>query len=585
MKKLLLALLGLSLSAPAFAQSTIPAYISYQGKITDASGNPVGNTTPVNRTVIFRIWNSANETAAANRLYSEKQNVTISGGEFSVLIGAGTPVAGETANAFTTFSAAIFAGATRYLGVTVDDGDLNLTNDPESSPRQQMVSTAFALRAQTAESVASGGITSTALANDAVGSAALAAGAVTGTKLAAAAVGTTALADTSVTAGKLAAGAVGATQLADGAVSGAKLAAGAVDATKLADGSVTLAKQSANSVDSSKIIDGGVATADLANLAVDSTKLADGSVTLAKHAANSVDTSKLVDGSATLAKLAANSVDSTKIVDGSIALADLTTSVRDVLPKARAIYNQAVFPAVDGNNWKLVPIDLGDLGNDVDGCNLRVIAMHKLTTGSAQVFDMSLWLQQADTIFTNVDSAHVAAERLLVVASWNNAGSVSSNTARLPPITISNLGSNFATMTNGAGDWIRFYNYYPGSLRSGDSNRENNASTPQGPLNAITMNITSIVTGTNKLTITVDNAHAIQVGDTVTLAGITGSPSALGDRTVTAQPDRTSFEVELTAAAGLYAGGTVTFRPSFNRYRIWAAVNPDISARIIVSDR
>ena len=259
--------------------------------------------------------------------------------------------------------------------------------------------------------------------------------------------------------------------------------------------------------------------------------------------------------------------------------------MQDVLPKARAIYNQAVSPTVDGSNWKLIPVDLGDLGNDVDGCSLKVIAMHKTTNGSAQVFDMSLWLQQEEPLFTNItaDNNHVAAERLLVVANWNNSGSVGSNTARLPPITIADLGSNFATMTNSGSDWIRFYNYYPGALRSGGSPVENHGGTPQGP--AITMNITSIVTGTNKLTITVDNAHAIQVGDSVTLAGITGSPSALGERIVTAQPSRTSFEVELIGATGSYQNGTVTFTPSFNRYRMWVAVSPNVSARIIVSDR
>ena len=160
MHRSFLLLAFLAVAGAALGQSTVPNTISYQGKITDASGNPVGAGTPVNRTVIFRVWDSPSATTAVNRLYSEQQNVTISEGEFSVLIGTGTPVDGETGNAFTTFSSAVFAGATRYLGITVDDGDLNLTNDPESSPRQQIVSTVFALRAQTAESVASGGVSS-----------------------------------------------------------------------------------------------------------------------------------------------------------------------------------------------------------------------------------------------------------------------------------------------------------------------------------------------------------------------------------------------------------------------------------------
>lgn len=581
----LLFLLHLAVVGAAFGQSTVPNFISYQGKITDAAGTPVGSGTPVNRVVIFRVWDSPTATGAVHRLYSEQQNVTISEGEFSVLVGAGIPVTTETGNEFTTFSSAIFAGATRYLGVTVDDGDLDLSNDPESSPRQQIVSTVFALRAQTAETVASGGVSSTALANGAVDSDALAPLAVTYDKLAVGAVQTDQLLDGAVTSGKLGLAAVGTSQLAANAVTNAKLGAGAVDAAKLADGAVTLNKLGADSVNSAKIVNGSITVDDLGNNAVTADKIAANAVTLDKMADNSVGTTELVAGAATLAKLAANSVDSSKIVNGSVTLADLTTSVQDLLPKPRAVYNQAISPTVDGNNWKLVPVDLGDLGNDDDGCSLKVIAMHKTTAGSAQVFNMSIWLQQEDPLFTNIssDNAHVAAERLLVVAKWNNSGTVNSGTARLPPITISNLGSNFATMTQDGNDWIRFYNYYPSQLRSGGVTTENNGSTPQGP--PITMNITSIVTGVNKLTITVDNAHAIQVGNTVTLAGITGSPSALGDRTVTAQPDRKSFEVELVGAAGLYEGGTVTYTPSFNRYRIWAAVHPSVSARIIVSDR
>lgn len=591
MKRLLSALLAFALPLAGLAQS-VPAYISYQGKITDASGTPVGNTAPVNRTVIFRIWNSTTDTAAANRLYSEKQNVTISGGEFSVLIGAGTSVDGETANLYTTFSAAIFGGPTavRFLGVTVDDGDLNLTNDPESSPRQQMVSTAFALRAQTAESVAIGGITSTALANDSVVAAALAVGAVTSTKLAASAVGTTALADTSVTSGKLATAAVGTTQLADGSVTGAKLAAGGIDATKLTDGSVTLAKHAANSIDSGKIVDGGVATADLANLAVDSTKLADGAVTLAKHASNSVDATKLVDSSVTLAKLASNSVDSSKIVDGSIALADLSTTVAAGLPKARHIYDQAKNTAVDSAGPALIPIDLGDLANDVDGGRLRFIAFHKTNRGSMLSSEMHLFLQQPG--FTNAEPNIPTTTTWLIVHNVSYT-TVANDTARLPPQTISSEGQLISSVN---ADWLRLYNYYPGSLRSGGSNAQNNANTDQGP--AITLNVVSIQTGTNKLTITVDNPHAIQNGNAITLAGVTGSPSANSAFTGTGTPantantsgivtfvDRTSFEVTLIGASGSYSGGTVSYVPKYNQFRVWAAVHQNVSARIIVSDR
>eukprot|EP01035_Chromulina_nebulosa_P001774 gene1774-2391_t len=78
MKRLLLVALLLGLPAAGFAQaSAVPTRISYQGKVTDAAGVPIGNSAPVNRVIIFRIWDSPSAVATTNRLYSEQQTVTI----------------------------------------------------------------------------------------------------------------------------------------------------------------------------------------------------------------------------------------------------------------------------------------------------------------------------------------------------------------------------------------------------------------------------------------------------------------------------------------------------------------------------
>ncbi len=593
MHRLLHAFLGLAVAASAFAQSSVPGLISYQGRVADAAGVPIGNTAPVNRTVIFRVWDSPSATGTANRLYSEQQNVTISGGEFSVLVGTGTPVAGETGNAFTTMSAAVFGGQARFLGVTVDDGDGNPGNDAEASPRQQIVTTPFAFRAQVAEAVAAGGVASTALANDAVGSAALAAGAVTGAKLAASAVGTAALADASVTAGKLAAAAVTTPALADGAVTGSKLAAGGIDATRLADGSVTLAKVAANAVDGGKVVDGSIAAADLGAGAVETAKLADSAVTAAKLGTGAVETAKLADGAVSLAKQGANSVDSSKIVDGSIALADLTTTVREGLPKQRHIYNQAVNPDYVTARTKgrtLIPIDLGDLGNDVDGCVISYYGWSRVSGASySRLGTIRFNLQQpgfvTDANYPNIIWAASAHHHM----NTNDSGSHAFGT--------SNFRVNPQSLTNGAqlvhtiDDWCSFYNYYPGAQRPGETapfnqNQEPNASNANAGGHPQVLNVVSVVTGANKLTITLDNPHAIQVGDTLNIAGMTGTPAANGaNLVVTAQPDRYSFEIALTGATGAYSGGTVTHQPKYNKFRIWAAVHPDVSLRFIVSDR
>ncbi|MEN8866509.1 MAG: tail fiber domain-containing protein [Akkermansiaceae bacterium] len=140
--------------------SAVPNYISYQGFVVDASGNGVGAGTPVNRTVIFRIWDHQSSVSEANLIFSEQQTVTVSEGEFSVLVGQGVA---NTLEAFgyseTTKKLAdlgdAFNGSGRYLGVTVASSATIATTDNEISPRQQIVSTAFAMRAKFAESISS----------------------------------------------------------------------------------------------------------------------------------------------------------------------------------------------------------------------------------------------------------------------------------------------------------------------------------------------------------------------------------------------------------------------------------------------
>ena len=180
MKKIAILITTLCLMQSVHAQtitSTVPGFISYQGRALNSSGTVMGSGTPVNRTVTFRIWDHASNSLAANLIYSEQQVVTIAEGEFSVLVGAGGATAGtplgysETAKGTPTVKIndlGVFAGATRFLGVTIDDGTAAVDN--EVSPRQQIVSSAFALRARYAEQLGSnGGTALTALDSGNVG--------------------------------------------------------------------------------------------------------------------------------------------------------------------------------------------------------------------------------------------------------------------------------------------------------------------------------------------------------------------------------------------------------------------------------
>ena len=144
---------------PAHAQSSaVPGTISYQGRVTNDDGTLVGASSPTERTVIFRIWDNATATGQANLLYSEKQTVTISKGEFSVLVGNGDPVTGsprgfdEVPKKLASLAASsLWAGSSRFLGVTVCDEGTD--TGPEVAPRQQIASTVYSIKAREAETV------------------------------------------------------------------------------------------------------------------------------------------------------------------------------------------------------------------------------------------------------------------------------------------------------------------------------------------------------------------------------------------------------------------------------------------------
>lgn len=139
---------------------TVPPFINYQGRVTDSGGVGLGTGTPVNRKAIFRIYDAP---SAGNRLWSEQHTVTISNGEFSVLLGNGIDAVynsvTETPTKSTTALESVFtsAGILRYVEIVVDNGDntLNLS-DAAIAPRQQITSTAYSFRARSADIIAAG---------------------------------------------------------------------------------------------------------------------------------------------------------------------------------------------------------------------------------------------------------------------------------------------------------------------------------------------------------------------------------------------------------------------------------------------
>lgn len=104
----------------------IPGMISYQGRLTDNLGQPLTGS----HSLTFQIFADSNGTA---QIWTETQNnITVTEGLFSVILGAVVPI---PLNAFT--------GPVCYLGVGVDGG-------APLRPLRPMVSTPYAFRADIA---------------------------------------------------------------------------------------------------------------------------------------------------------------------------------------------------------------------------------------------------------------------------------------------------------------------------------------------------------------------------------------------------------------------------------------------------
>ncbi len=314
MKPLLLLLAtSLLLFAPAaFAQTKVPGLINYQGNVRNAAGVALGSGTAISRTVTFRFYKAATSVLAADRLWSESQTVTILDGNFNVLLGAGTAVSGET-NAVTPFANVFSQSAVLYLGITVDDGN-SATTDAEISPRQQLVTGAYAFRATVAESVDSTAITTAMLAS----------GAVTTNQLGAAAVTTAKIAADAVTNAQILNGTIGVDELGIGAVTSDKILDGTITSADIATDTIAAGDIAAGGVASSEILDGSIVTADLADNAVTAGKIVDGTIATADIADSSITSAKIADGTVTGTDLGANTAttaENLRIVRGTISIA------------------------------------------------------------------------------------------------------------------------------------------------------------------------------------------------------------------------------------------------------------------------
>lgn len=111
-----------------------PRLISYQGRLTDASGEPLEDGA---KNLRFIIWNDPTAVAPANELWnSGPVTVTTTDGLFSVNLGQ---------SPMTALDPAIFTDTLLWLGISVGA-------DPEISPRTRLVSSPYTLSALYADS-------------------------------------------------------------------------------------------------------------------------------------------------------------------------------------------------------------------------------------------------------------------------------------------------------------------------------------------------------------------------------------------------------------------------------------------------
>ncbi len=121
-------------------QSDHQLLISYQGRLTDQSGNPVADG---NHTIVFSLYD---QESGGTALWKETQNLETSNGVFSAQLGAVNSIDTLTFN------------RPFYLGIQVDGGD-------ELSPRTRLTTVPYAQRAH---SINDSTITTEKLTEDAV---------------------------------------------------------------------------------------------------------------------------------------------------------------------------------------------------------------------------------------------------------------------------------------------------------------------------------------------------------------------------------------------------------------------------------
>jgi len=127
---------ALSTIGTVSAFGTVPDSTNFQGILKNSAGNPVPNGS---YSVTFQICSTATGGTA---LWSETQSVTTTGGQFACMLGKITPIPDS-----------VLVNPNRFLGIQVSP-------DPEMTPRIPLSSVFFSRRVGTLDGAAGGGVLS-----------------------------------------------------------------------------------------------------------------------------------------------------------------------------------------------------------------------------------------------------------------------------------------------------------------------------------------------------------------------------------------------------------------------------------------
>lgn len=344
-------LCGLAVLFTASVNAAVPQTINYQGRLTDAAGDPVPNV-PI--LVKFTIWDAA--AAGAMLWNSGFQSVTPEDGLFTYPLGSMVNLPDN-----------LFTDTIRYLGITIGA-------DPELVPRERFRTVPYAyhaLRADTADisaTVFDGAITGPKLAANSVIGGKIVDGTITASDLGTNSVAADEIQPNAVGNSEMLDNAIGSPEVIDNSLTAADLAAGSVGTSEVADNTLTENDLAANSVGNSEMRNNAIGSAEVIDNSLTAFDLAPNSVGLQEMQSSSVGSFEVIDNSLTANDLAAGSVGASELATGSVVggvggdILDNTITSADIQNSTITgadIANSSI-TGTDIANGSISDLDLGD---------------------------------------------------------------------------------------------------------------------------------------------------------------------------------------------------------------------------------